>query len=623
MLATVAALCGLIAHTPAADAATHRIGTRTFIVGNVDPVDTLNPFVGVTNSDYEVYQLIYDNLSDYGQNVPYGPAPRLATSWTVSKNRLVWTFHIRHGVRWSDGVPLTAADVAYTFKRVTVPNSVEFNNDSNYVQNITSVRQTGRYTVVMTVDKPTPSMAELIVPILPEHIWEHIPERDVTAFTNPDPVGSGPYIVTSFVPNESLTLRANTYYWGGRPGISKLVFQLFDNPSAEAFALENGSIDFAEGLTYPLFNSLRGRPGVTLVNANAGNFDELAFNNGAATVTGLKIGNGNPALLDINVRHAISDAIDQQEIIRKVFLGYASAGTSVIPPMYSQLHYNPPPSLRYHHDPALSRRILSADGWKLGPGGIRVKDGKQLALRLFIRSDSPTEEQEAPYLKDWLQAIGIKVELSFMSDDQLTNAIGDGDYDMFVWGWGVEPNPNFQLSVFTCGQRSYGTPGHLTPGWSDSFYCNKRYDRLYNLQQTLSGKARERVVLAMQRQLYVDDPYSVLYYDNDDQAYRSDLFTSFAPQPDSPTGLYLFQEVESWSYRCIRPVGTTPSLTDHNIGCEHTTQATPSQLAAAGVTGPPVSGETVMVIIGLLCLGGVTLWVLAGRRDAALADERE
>src|SRR5690242_17328750 len=90
--------------------------SSTFVVGNTDAVDTLNPFNGFTSQDYEVYGLIYDNLMDYGQ-LNYAGSPRLATSWSHSKDGLVWTYHIRHGVKWSDGVPLTAADVAYTFQR--------------------------------------------------------------------------------------------------------------------------------------------------------------------------------------------------------------------------------------------------------------------------------------------------------------------------------------------------------------------------------------------------------------------------------------------------------------------------------------------------------------------------
>ena len=144
---------------PAATAAQNP-SSATFVVGNTDAVDTLNPFLGFTSQDYEVYGLLYDNLMDYGQ-LDYSGTPRLATSWSHSKNGLVWTYHIRHGVKWSDGVPLTAADVAYTIQRNIAPNSTEFSDNEAYVGEIKSVKATGTYTVVMTVKHYTPVMNRL------------------------------------------------------------------------------------------------------------------------------------------------------------------------------------------------------------------------------------------------------------------------------------------------------------------------------------------------------------------------------------------------------------------------------------------------------------------------------
>jgi peptide/nickel transport system substrate-binding protein len=597
-------------------------GASTFVVGNSEAVDTLNPFVGFTQQDFEVYGLIYDDLMDYGQ-LNYSPSPRLATSWSHSPDGLTWTYNIRHGVKWSDGVPLTAADVAYTFNR-DIHGSAERADNLSYIQNITSAKATGKYTVVMKVSKPTPGMNRLIVSILPEHIWKNVPESKVSTFANSNPVGSGPFIVTKFSEGQFVDMKANPDYWGGKPGISKLIFQNYANPSAEAFALKNGSIDFAENLTSLLFNSLKGAKGVTLNDSQAGNFDELAFNNGAATVSGHPIGNGNPVLKDVNVRHAISWSLNLPQLVSRVLLGYGSPGTSIIPPIYAQYHYSPPSP--YTYNPAKAKQILTADGWKVGPGGIRVKDGKQLSLRLFIRSTSSTETQAAPYLKSWLEAIGIKVNTSFMSDDQLTQVIGDGDYDMFVWGWGVEPNPDFQLSVFTCGQRSISSGnGKYSPGWSDSFFCNSAYDKLYAQQKSLDGAARATVIKKMQQMLYDDDPYALLYYYDDTQAYRSDLFTGFAPQPDTAHGLLLYQEVSWWSYRCLRPVGTSPSLTDHNIGCQHITGATETAASSAskggggGSSNAPLIGGMAAVIV---LLAGGWLWS-ARRRRIATIDDRE
>jgi len=606
----------LAANSAQADPATASPAASTFVVGDTDAVDTLNPFLGFTSQDYEVYGLIYDNLMDYGQ-VNYAGTPRLATSWSHSKNGLVWTYHIRHGVKWSDGVPLTAADVAYTFQRNIKPGSTEFLDNEAYVGEITSAKATGKYTVVMTVKHYTPVMNRLEVPILPKHIWEHISEKQLAGFKNLHPVGTGAFTVSSFSPNQSITLKANPNYWGGKPGISTLVFQRFDNPTAMKLALANGSIDFAEGLTPALWHSLAKTPGVKLINAPAGNFDELSFNNGAATVTGKPIGNGNPALLDINVRHAISYALDTPELVKKVLLNTGEVGTSVIPPIYPQFHYNPPKSLQYHYDPAKADAILNADGWKMGPNGVRVKNGKQLSLRLFVRNQSPTQVQDAPYIKGWLNAIGIKVTTTSMSDSQLTADIGNGQYDMFMWGWGVEPNPDFQMSVFTCAQRSYGSGPNYSPGWSDSFYCNPAYDKLYQKQKSLDGAARAKVILQMEKMLYQADAYNVLYYPNDTQAYRSDKFTGFAPSPDKANGLYLYQEIAWWSYYCIRPAGSPASLTDHNIGCQHEIGAV-SKPASGGINAGLIGGIAAAVVVV-----GAGALLLARRRRTATADERE
>src|SRR6266852_5838894 len=554
------ALCGgLAAATPALAAtgspagqlavSVAKHGPSTLVVGDNGAVDTLNPYNGFTSLDFEVYGNIYDNLMDYGQ-LDYSGTPRLATSWSHTPDGLTWTYHIRKGVKWSDGVPLTAADVAYTFTRDIQPGSVEQADNSAYVGNITSAKATGPYTVVMKVSKPSPVMNRLIVFILPQHIWKHVSEKQVSSFQNTNPVGSGPFVVTSFHVNQSVTLKANPHYWGGKPGISGLVFQKYTNPSAEAIDLRNGRIGFAEDLTNALFKSLKDASGVTLNDAPSGNWDELAFNNGAATVAGKKIGNGNPALLDVNVRHAISYSLD---------------------------------------------------------------------LRLFLRSDSAQEVQAGQYIKGWLNAIGIGVSVTSMSDSTLTQDIGNGNYDMFIWGWGVEPNPDFQLSVFTCGQRSSGGPPNYTPGWSDSFFCDQHYDQLYAQQKTLDGPARAKVVKQMQQKLYADDPYSLLYYYDDTQAYRSDQFTGFAPQPNNPHGLLLFQEVSWWSYRCLRPVGTSPSLTDKNIGCAHemgiaaaNQQATS---AGSGVSGAMIGGIAAAVVV--LAAAGL---LLARRRSVTTAD---
>jgi peptide/nickel transport system substrate-binding protein len=170
-------------------------------------------------------------------------------------------------------------------------------------------------------------------------------------------------------------------------------------------------------------------------------------------VSNKKIGNGNPALLDINVRHAISYSMNLPELVSTIFLGYATPGTTIIPPIYPEFHYTPPAATAYHFDPAKAEQILNADGWKMGPKGIRVKNGKQLNLRLFLRSDSATEVQAGQFIKGWLKDVGIDTEVKSYDDTQLTPIIGKGEYDLFIWGWTpfVDPDPDVSGSSVGSG----------------------------------------------------------------------------------------------------------------------------------------------------------------------------
>ena len=171
-----------------------------------------------------------------------------------------------------------------------------------------------------------------------------------------------------------------------------------------------------------------------------------------------------------------------------------------------------------------------------------------------------------------------------MSDSQLTADIGNGQYDMFIWGWGVEPNPDFQLSVFTCGQRSYGSDRNYSPGWSDSFYCNKAYDKLYYQQQSLDGDApgprsccrcrssctpttRTRALL-LQRHPGLPQR----------QVHRVRAAAGHAGRPAAVPG------DSYWSYRCIRPAGSSPSLTEpqHRLRTSRTDRRACSAPAAGG-----------------------------------------
>src|SRR4051794_18579792 len=303
-LAAVLVAAALSGAPLAADAASSPpAGTKvTFTVGVKQDVDSLNPFTGIASASYEIYQLNYETLTDYSVS-DFSAKPALAESWDTSADGLTWTYHLRPGLTWSDGEPLTARDVAYTFNRIR-NGKYEQTNYGNYVAAMTSVTATDDRTVVIKVDKPTPIMLHLYVYILPEHIWKDIDGKEVSDFANEPPpggagtVGSGPFLVTEHRKGQFIRMKANPNYYRGKPKIDELVFRVFQNDDTLGQALRRGEIDFADNLQANVFTSLKDAPGIKTFAAKYSGFDEIAMNVGAALDDGTPIGDGHPALKD-------------------------------------------------------------------------------------------------------------------------------------------------------------------------------------------------------------------------------------------------------------------------------------------------------------------------------------
>ena len=333
-------------------------------------------------------------------------------------------------------------------------------------------------------------------------------------------------------------------------------------------ALKKGDIDFAQDLTAKAYNALKASPDKNItLNTGASIYTyEIGFNNGAATTDNKPIGNGNAALKNVSVRQAIDYAIDKQTIVDKVLLGAGQAAYGEMNPLYASWFWEPTGDEKRTFNPDKAKALLDQAGYKMGSSGVRQgPDGKDLTLRLFARSENQDSQDEAQYIQEWLKDIGIKVNVSVMSEDALTDAIGKGNYDMFQWDWGFGPDPDSTLSVFTCDSRSTEDAGAISAGWSDSFYCNPEFEQLYKQQQSVVDPAqRKPVVDSALKNLYDNAMYSTLYYGKTLEAYRNDRFTGFVAQPSS--GGAMVSQIGTWSYRSIKPYTGAVKKESSNTG---------------------------------------------------------
>lgn len=538
----------LVAGVPSASGSSEE--KVTFTVAFTQEVDSFNPFLGILAESYEMWALTYDYMIGWSMK-DMSPEPGLAESWDTSEDGLTWTFHIRTGVKWSDGEPLTAADIAYTYNRI-LDGGPEATTWSSYLGSVDTVTAPDAETVVLSLSKPNVVLPLLPIPIIPEHIWKDVSEKEVKSYqaepTDGQPVvGSGPFrLVEGTAGGSTYRFEANPDYWQGAPHVDEVVFRVFKSTDPMVQALIKGEVDFAFEITALQVKSLEAEPGITAHNGISPGYEEIAFNTGSVDIKSEQpIGNPNPAVLDPKFRYALSFAVDRERIIETAYQGAGLPGSTIVPPAYTDFHWEPTGDLAPRFDLDQAGQLLDEAGYTEGGDGLRTQpDGEPIGtLQLYARTDSKSSIDTMDFFREWLDELGIKAEVHAVDSNSLTGRILEGNFDAFAWGWFVEPDPDTMLSYMTCGQRG---------NWSDSWYCNKEYDDLYVEQHAeLDQAKRIELVQQMQQILYEDAPYLVITYDTYGEAVATDRFACFQPQPD-PGGIWV-QQYGAHNYLSVRP----------------------------------------------------------------------
>lgn len=554
-LAALAAAMLTLASLPTPPAAANP--NPTLRVGITQGVDSLNPFLATFSSSTEMGRLMYDFLTRYSPG-DQSPMPGLAEHWHTSRDGLTWTYTIRRDAHWSDGQPVTAHDVAFTY-RLIMANPDAATANGSFVENFASVADPDERTLTITLKHPAATMLALDIPIVPAHIWRTVANIRDYANDHTPIVGSGPFQLLAYRPDQYLRLRANPHYWGGAPHVRELVFRYFKDTDAETQALLAGEIDLIgndAALTPAQFTALARQRMITVNRGVGRRLTELAFNPGARTRAGVHFGDGHPALADERVRAAIGHAIDKPTLVKRALGGFAQVGEGYLPPAFAHWSYQPPAALRLTHDPHRANQILDAAGYTRGRDGVRRMPGggRPLRLRLIANADRPAEPVIARYLRGWLAQIGVAVNVQTLTTTRMSDVTSAGDYDMFIGGLQANPDPDAALAQQTCAQLP-GPDGH--GGATDSFFCDPAYDQLYTRQRAdLNPAQRAADVRAAQAELYGRHAQIILYYRDMLEAHRKDRFGPFTTQPAH--GGVITRQDGYWGYLSANPTPAHP-----------------------------------------------------------------
>lgn len=542
----------------AAPATAQEDATDSLRIATNQEVDTFNPFKRRFSITYETSMMTYETLVRMSAE-SYEPVPGLATAWEESADGLTWTFQIREGATWSDGEPLTANDVAYTYG-LLIENQAIRDWNIDFAANLVSAEAPDESTFVLTLAAPAP--AEVLsreVYVVPEHIWSQFPDPSADDANQLPLVGSGPFQVTEYRTDEFIRLEANEDYWEGAPGFDEVVYTYYLETDAAVAALEAGDVDIVGsgmqgGLNPAQIDALAGQEHITPNDVQGRRYVSLTINHNTVTQDGTEFGDGHPALRDPVVRQALHTAIDKQTLVDTVLDGSGSPATSLIPSLFEQWHWDGGEAL-VQFDLAEANRLLDEAGYARGDDGIRTMPGggEPLNFRFYHHADNTAYATIVEFVTEWWAELGIQVEAQAIEQGTLNDLAYLGEFDIAFSGWGVGPNPTEQLGMHTCAVLPTLTDGSERS--SENSYCNPEFDALHEQQKLESDPAaRAELVKRQQEMLYTDAPVIWLYYQNVMEAYDHERVTGMVTQP-TEGGMVTGQQGFTWAYYTAQPAG--------------------------------------------------------------------
>ena len=520
-MATALAILGFasVANAQSASPSDREVVLR---IGVVSDLITANPYAVSAGSDWGVATTQYDMMLKFA-NEDLTPAPGLSTGCEHSADFMTWTCTLRDGLKWSDGAQLTASDIAFSYRFVIDHKVPQYRSYFPFNPVFETPNDT---TLIWKAEEPTfaPDMPPWVY-IVPEHVWSQYNEDDlktIKAVENVPSVASGPFVLTSWDRGQGWTMERNANFWGQAPTIDRLEYRLYTNQESMVQALKSGEVDIADGLTPSLFKSLVNTPNVTTQQVVSDWWLNLAFNFGGQGPNADPL----PALHDLTVRKAIAMAIDKQAIVDKVYQGTAHTGDTIIREASTFWHLDIPADQEFPYDPAGANTLLEDAGYvDTNDDGVRndPKTGDELKLRIPASQDTTGAVDSGQLITGFLKEIGVAVDLEPVTDAKMNDFWAAGNFDAYIWYWSGDPDPNYQLFVFTSDQCG---------AWEDGCWKNTTFDALYEKQSgTMDREERLKIVQEAQQVAYEDIPGIALAYPSWLEAYRGDRFTGWTPAP--------------------------------------------------------------------------------------------
>jgi len=452
---------------------------------------TLNPVLATDVTSGEINRYVFESLLER-DNATLELTPKLAKSWEVSADHLNYTFELRRDVRWHDGAPFTADDVVYTFERIRDPK-VDAASLRNYFKDVARIEKLGDYTVRIVYTEPYFKALEIIggATIIPKHVFD-----DGTDFNkNPAsrrPIGTGPYRFAGWATGQVVRLKRNEDYWGEKPEISGMVFQVIPDQAVRFQLLKKAAID-VEGLRAIQWvrqtEGKRFKDNFTKHRYWLPNYSYIGWNT------------KNPMFEDRRVRLAMTMLTNRREILDKILLGQGevvSSGFYKFGPQYDASIEEIP------FDPVRAKQLLTEAGWVDHDGdGIIDKDGLPFRFTLLAASGSNLAKSIGLIMREDLLKVGIEMNIRQLEWATMLKLLSERSFEATLLGWSMP----LTQDPYQLWHSSQIEKGSNMVGFSDP-----KADRLIErARREFDPEVRRGMYKEFQRIVHEAQPYTFLF----------------------------------------------------------------------------------------------------------------
>ena len=496
---------------------------------NVD-MSSLNPVVLASGALGDLSMFIFSYAVRYDDHAR--PVPDAVTevptveNGDVSKDGLTLKYKLRHNIKWQDGQQLTCKDLRFTWQVIMNPKTNVATTDG--FKDIKDVDCSDPYVAVVHMKRVyAPYLQQLWgvngnAPILPEHLLAKYNDDKGsinTAPYNSMPIGSGPFKVIKWQRGTVVKMVANPDFYLGKPKLNEVDYYPMPDENTEATQVQTHEIDMlarGTGANWPKYQALAADPknGLTAIRVDSFLFDHIDFN--------LE----NPILKDVNIRRAIAYATNRDEIIEKILHGSATKAETDQHPTLSWAHTDD--TVHYPYDPEKAKQTLDAAGWKVGPGGIRVKNGQKLQFNLSTQTESTNGKLQQELLQREWRDIGIQADIKNYPTAQMFRndaggTLAGSHYDVATYAWIAAADPD-ESPLYT--SSNWGPHGQNYMHWKNDKVDAAEKDGLL----TVDEKRRKADYVIVQQEMLKDVPTIILSFRKEPYVYNSDL-KNYTPSP--------------------------------------------------------------------------------------------